>query len=75
MGRTWLDGLEMNTVIVHTVNNGPSFKGIRRAVYDDGLVLHQAMMLEETGSVVIDGDYFIPRAQVLGIQLLAGDVA
>lgn len=69
---TWLDDLTLDTVIVHTTH-GESVKGLRRAVYDDGVVLRDAQILEaENQSVFVDGDVFIPRERVHYMQLLQG---
>lgn len=69
---TWLDELTLETVIVTTTDDGPSLKGLKRAVYDDGIVLAQAAMLEADSLVVLDGDVFVPREKVLLIQILSG---
>lgn len=70
---TWLDDLTLQTVIVTTTDDGPSLKGIKRAVYDDGIVLTQAAVLEADAIVTLEGDLFIPREKVLLVQLLSGD--
>ena len=72
MTRSWLDEVEMSTVIVVTTN-GESFKGLKRAVYDDCIVLRDVMLLEENSTAMINGDFVIPRDKVLGIQLINGD--
>lgn len=69
---TWLDDLTLETVIVTTTDDGPSLKGLKRAVYDDGIVLKDAAVLEEGALVMLDGDLFIPREKVLLVQLLGG---
>lgn len=69
---TWLDDLTLDTVIVTTTGDGPSLKGLKRAVYDDGIVLSQAAMLEADALVVLDGDVFVPREKVLLVQILGG---
>jgi hypothetical protein len=69
---TWLEDLTLETVIVTTAGDGPSLKGLKRAVYDDGIVLSQAAILEAESLVVLDGDVFVPREKVLLIQLLGG---
>jgi hypothetical protein len=66
---TWLDQVTFQTVIVLTTE-GHSFKGLRRAVHDDCIVLHEAMLLEEDSSTVLNGDFVIPREKVLGIQVI-----
>jgi hypothetical protein len=42
---TWLDDLTLETVIVH-IDDGPSLKGLKQAVYDDGLLIKDAITLE-----------------------------
>jgi hypothetical protein len=70
---TWLDDLTLNTVIVHT-RGGSSFRGLKRGVYDDALLLWQAAILEDEGRVtMLDGDVVIPREQVHFIQAVGGD--
>lgn len=70
---TWLDDVTFATVIVHTINGGPSYKGLRRAVHDDGLVLGDVGILEPEGIELLQDNLFIPREQVHAIQLLGGD--
>lgn len=67
---SWLDALEMSTVIVLTTDD-VSFKGLRRAVHDDCLVLHEAMVLGEDANTVLNGDLVIPREKVLAVQVIA----
>lgn len=69
---TWLSDLTLETVVVHTVNGGPSYRGMKRAVYNDGLVLADAAIIEPEGVQVLQGDFFIPREQVHAMQLLGG---
>ena len=69
---TWLDALTLDTVIVHTTH-GTSFKGLLRSVHDDCLVLNDAMLLEDTGPTMLNGDVVIPREQVGFMQLVGGD--
>lgn len=66
---TWLEAVEMSTVIILTTDD-VSFKGLRRAVHDDCLVLHEAMLLGEDANTVLNGDLVIPREKVLAIQVL-----
>jgi hypothetical protein len=66
---TWLDGVEMSTVIVLTKTDY-SFKGLRRAVHDDCLILHEAMLLGDDAPQVLNGDVVIPREQVVAIQVV-----
>lgn len=67
---TWLDDLTFNTVIVH-MKDGPSVKGVRRAVYDDGVVLSEAHVLEPESVTVLNGDLFVPRDNVSFMQLVS----
>ena len=67
---TWLDGLTLDTVIVHT-RDGMSFKGIKSTVYDDALVLTDARVLEDEGmSKMLNGEVAIPRERVHFMQIL-----
>lgn len=72
---TWLDDVTMNTVIVHYVDGGASVKGIKAAVYDDSIVLRDALMLpdEDQAPIQIDGVWVIPREQVRSIQVVGAD--
>ena len=65
---TWLDDLTLETVIVH-IDNGPSLKGVKQAVYDDGLLLRDAMTLDEPAEV-LNGLQFVPRERVVLVQLV-----
>jgi len=69
---TWLDELTLNTVIVHTTD-GMSFRGLKRGVYDDALMLWQAAVVEDSGVTMLDGDVIIPREKVHFIQAVGGD--
>jgi hypothetical protein len=67
---TWLDDLKLETVIVST-RDGDAIRGLRSSVYDDGIVLREARLVQEEGiSSPIDGEYFVPREMVAGIQIL-----
>ncbi len=66
---TWLAALTLETVIVHTTS-GPSVKGLKAAVHDDCIVLRDAVLLEDTGVAVLDGDIAVPREQVAFMQLV-----
>lgn len=69
---TWLDDLQLNTVIVER-DGGPSLRGLKVAVYDDGILLRQVAVDDgESGWASIDGEHFTPRPQVIGIQILGG---
>lgn len=72
MAKPWLSDLTLQTVIVLTTD-GHSFKGLKRAVHDDCIVLYEAMLLEENSNSVLNGDFLIPREKVLGIQIISGD--
>lgn len=69
---TWLDELTFNTVIVTTTDDGPSLRGIKRAVYDDGILLSSAAILDADALVTLEGDVFVPREKVQLVQILAG---
>lgn len=71
---TWLDDLTLSTVIVTTTDDGPSLRGLKRAVYDDGILLSQAAVLEAEALVTLEGDVFVPREKVQLVQILPGDV-
>jgi hypothetical protein len=66
----WLTDLTLETVIVHTVGDGPSLKGVKAAVHDDCLVLKDAFVLEPEGGTMLNGDLVIPREQVLFMQVV-----
>jgi hypothetical protein len=68
---TWLDALTLSTVIVHT-KSGSSIKGLKAAVYDDCIVLRDAVLLEPEAQVLLDGDVPIPRENVDFMQLING---
>jgi len=67
---TWLDSLTLETVVIHT-KDGNSIKGIKSAVHDDGILLREACILEETGLIMLDHDPFIPRENVSWLQVVA----
>ena len=69
---TWLDDLALASVIVHTRDNGPSYRANVAAVYDDGVLLGDVVNLDEPEMVVEAGDSFIPREQIVRIQRLEG---
>ena len=70
---TWLDDLTLRSVIVHTVDNGPSYRAnLAAKPYDDGLLLRDVVNLDEGEHAVEAGTSFIPRAQVHRIQILEG---
>ena len=67
---TWLDGLTLDTVIVHTTE-GMSFKGLKSSVYDDSLVLTDARVLEDEGMTKqLNGEVVVPREKVHFLQIL-----
>ena len=70
--RMWLDDLKLESVIVHTLHNGPSYRGNVAAVYGDGVLLADVVNLDEPDQVVEAGSSLIPREQVHRIQLLEG---
>ena len=70
---SWLDDLTLDTVVVHTTEE-LSVKGIRVSVYDDGIVLRDARVLEDEGmSRILDGEVFIPRDRVHFVQIVKAD--
>jgi hypothetical protein len=66
---TWLDGLTLETIVVHT-KDGLSFKGLKAYVHDDGIGLREAVLLEDTGVVDLNDPPFIPRENVSFVQLV-----
>ena len=71
---TWLDGLTFETVIVHTTD-GSSVRGLKEAVYDDGLLLRDAAYLEgEDLPEATMASYFVAREVVRGMQIIKGTV-
>lgn len=68
---TWLPELA-RSVIVHTKNNGPSFRGNLEATYDDGLLLSSLVNLDEDTQVVEAGTHFVLRAEIQRVQFLEG---
>lgn len=69
---TWLDDLTLDTVIIHTLHGGPSYKGVKRAVYDDGLVLDDVVNLDIDPLIVEAGSSFFPRDQIHRVQIVEG---
>jgi hypothetical protein len=69
---TWLDDLTLSSVIVHTKNNGPSFRGNVEAVYDDGILLRDLVNLDEDPHVVEAGTHLIVREDIQRVQRLEG---
>ena len=69
MTRKWFDELRSETVIVHTVNGGPSFRCNTLGVYDDGLLVGDLMNLDLDAQVVEAGTHFILRDQIQRVQL------
>jgi hypothetical protein len=67
---TWLDAITFDTVIVHTLNDGPSLRGLKLAVYDDGILLGEVVNLDNEPLVVEAGSTFVPREQVQRLQLV-----
>lgn len=75
MARNWLDDLTLQTVIVHTTDNGPSIKGLKAAVYDDCIVLRDAMVLDPEAQEILNGLVVIPRENVALMQLISDNGA
>lgn len=67
---TWLDDLQMQSVIVH-IEDGPSLRGNRAAVYDDGLLLRDVLTLNDPPEQ-LNGLHFVPRERVVLIQMVEG---
>jgi hypothetical protein len=67
---TWLDGLTFETVIVHTTDD-KSIRGLKQAVYDDGLLLRDAVYLDGP-SVESMPAYFVGREVFRGMQIIGG---
>jgi hypothetical protein len=72
---TWLDDLTLDTVIVHTTNDGPSIKGLAAVVHDDCIVLREAIVLGEAALEILNGNVVIPRERVLFMQVVTHDDA
>ncbi len=70
--RGWLRDLTSQTVIVHTVNGGPSFRCNTLGVYDDGLLVGQLVNLDLDVQAVEAGEHFILRDQIQRVQILEG---
>lgn len=66
----WLSDLTLDTVIVHIVNGGPSLRGNKVAVYNDGILLSDVVNLDVEPLVAEDGHQLIPREQIERVQLL-----
>lgn len=75
MARSWLDDLTLQTVIVHTTNGGPSVKGLKAAVYEDCIVLRDAMVLDPEAQEILDGLVVVPRENVALMQLISDNGA
>jgi hypothetical protein len=69
---TWLDDLTLETVIVHIRHGGASLRGLKEAVYDDGILLRDVVNLDVEPLTVEAGTHFIPREQVERLVLLTG---
>lgn len=66
---TWLDDLTLDTLIVH-IEDGPSLRGLKAAVYDDGLLLKEVVTLGEQQEQ-LNGLHFVPRERVVLIQIVS----
>jgi hypothetical protein len=69
---TWLDALTLETVVVH-MRDMPSMKGLKQAVYEDCLVLRDALVMDDGTPYTLAGEVVIPREQVTLIQLVKAD--
>lgn len=67
----WLGTKVRRRVIVHTTDER-SYDGLLELVADDGLILVGARMLSE-GGVTVAGEQFIPRPNVLFVQIPRGE--
>jgi hypothetical protein len=65
---TWLDGLTFDTVIVHTTDD-KSIRGAKAGVYEDGMLLRDAVYLEGESADVIPL-YFVAREVFRGMQII-----
>jgi hypothetical protein len=65
---TWLDAVELDTVVVH-IEGGPSMRGLKQTVHDDCLVLRDVLAYnEDDAPAQLDGLQVIPRERILFIQ-------
>jgi hypothetical protein len=69
---TWLDDLTLETIVIHTINGGPSYRCVKNAVYEDGILVSDLVNLDVEPMTVEAGTHFVPRDQVHRIQLLGG---
>lgn len=66
---TWLDDVTLSTVLVHQ-HDGLSLRGLRYAVYDDCIVLRDAVLVEQESQEPLKGLIVIPRENVSFMQVL-----
>lgn len=66
---TWLDDLTLETVLVHQ-RDGLSLRGLKYAVYDDCIVLRDAMLVEQESQEPLKGLIVIPRDNVSFMQVM-----
>jgi phage portal protein BeeE len=64
---TWLDAITFDTVIVHTLNDGPSLRGLKLAVYDDGILLGEVVNLDNEPLVVEAGAIYRSQPIIAGV--------
>jgi hypothetical protein len=64
--RRALSRYERFTVIVHTIDGGPSLQGVLMAVHCDCLVLAHAHHLDSKSP--LDGEVIVPRGRVDWLQ-------
>lgn len=67
---TWLDELTLETIVIHTTHGGPSFRCLKEAVYDDGILARDVVNLDQEPLTIEAGTQFFPREHVHRIQLL-----
>lgn len=70
----WLDDVTLSTVVVHT-RDGFSIKGLKAAVYDDCIVLRDAMVLEAEATEILNDLLVIPRENLSFLQVIDPDVS
>lgn len=74
MGRSWLERVKTEAVVVHTAD-GRSIQGLLAEVWRDELVLVRAEYLSEEGPRPLLGKIGVPRENVAFVQWLNGSAA
>lgn len=67
----WLERKIRHRIIVHTIDER-SYEGLLELTAEDGVILVGTRMLTE-GGMQVAGEVFIPRSQVLFVQLPRGE--